>query len=43
MAATLAHEFAHAVTHDACAEMPRDVRDVAPESVADTAAHDLAA
>jgi hypothetical protein len=34
MAATLAHELAHAVTHDACAEMPRDVCDVVAESVA---------
>jgi hypothetical protein len=34
MAATLAHELAHAVTHDAYAEMPQDVRDVVAESVA---------
>jgi hypothetical protein len=35
MAATLADELAHAVTHGACDEMPRDVRDVIAESVAD--------
>ena len=34
MATTLAHELAHAVTHDACAEMPRDVCEVVAESVA---------
>jgi hypothetical protein len=34
MAATLAHELAHAVTHDACAGAPRDVCDVVAESVA---------
>ncbi|HEX6011764.1 MAG TPA: hypothetical protein VFY87_08185 [Geminicoccaceae bacterium] len=34
MAATLAHELAHAVTHDACAGMPRDVCEVVAESVA---------
>jgi hypothetical protein len=34
MAATLAHELAHAVTHDACAGMPRDVCEVIAESVA---------
>ena len=34
MAATLAHELAHAVTHDACAGMPRDVCEVIVESVA---------
>jgi hypothetical protein len=34
MAATLAHVLAHAVTHDACARMPRDVCDVVAESVA---------
>jgi predicted HD phosphohydrolase len=31
MAATLAHELAHAVTHDACTGMPRDVCDVVAE------------
>jgi hypothetical protein len=36
MAATFAHELAHAVTHDACAGMPRDVREVVAESVAYT-------
>ena len=34
MAATFAHELAHAVTHDAFAGMPRDVREVVAESVA---------
>ena len=34
MAATLAHELAHAVTHDACSGMPRDVCEVVAESVA---------
>src|SRR5215203_641096 len=34
MATTLAHELAHAVTHDACAGMPRDVCEVVAESVA---------
>jgi antirestriction protein ArdC len=34
MAATLAHELAHAVTYEACATMPRDVREVVAESVA---------
>jgi hypothetical protein len=34
MAVTLAHELAHAVTHDTCAGMPRDVREVVAESVA---------
>ena len=34
MAATLAHELAHAVTHDACAGMTRDVCEVVAESVA---------
>jgi len=34
MAATLDHKLAHAVTHDACAGMPRDVREVVAESVA---------
>jgi hypothetical protein len=34
MTATLAHELAHAVTHDATAGMPRDVREVVAESVA---------
>jgi antirestriction protein ArdC len=34
MAATLAHELAHAVTHEACAGMTRDVREVIAESVA---------
>jgi hypothetical protein len=34
MAATFAHELAHAVTHDACAGMPRDVPEVVAESVA---------
>ena len=34
MAATLAHELAHAVTYDACAGMTRDVREVVAESVA---------
>lgn len=33
MAATLAHELAHAVTHDACAGMPRHVCEVVAESV----------
>jgi hypothetical protein len=33
MAATLAHELAHAVTHDACAAMPRDACEVVAESV----------
>jgi antirestriction protein ArdC len=33
-AATLAHELAHGVTHDACAGMPRDVSEVVAESVA---------
>ena len=31
---TLAPELAHAVTHDACAEKPRDVCEVVAESVA---------
>jgi antirestriction protein ArdC len=34
MAATLAHELAHAVTYDACAQMTRDLREVVAESVA---------
>jgi predicted Zn-dependent protease len=34
MAATLAHELAHAVTHDAMTSQPRDVREVVAESVA---------
>jgi hypothetical protein len=34
MAATFAHELAHAVTHDACTGMPREVREVVAESVA---------
>ncbi|MCD6031965.1 MAG: hypothetical protein K0S78_4147, partial [Thermomicrobiales bacterium] len=34
MAATLAHELAHAVTHDACSGMPRDVREFVAASVA---------
>jgi len=34
MAATLAHELAHTVTHDACVGMPRDVCEVVAESVA---------
>ena len=34
MAATLAHELAHAVTHDACAGMLRDACEVVAESVA---------
>src|SRR3954447_13884913 len=34
MASPLAHELAHAVTHEACAGMPRDVREVVAESVA---------
>jgi hypothetical protein len=34
MAATLAHELAHAVTHDACAGMPQNVCEAAAESVA---------
>jgi antirestriction protein ArdC len=34
MAATFAHELAHAVTHDAYAEKPRDVSEVVAESVA---------
>jgi hypothetical protein len=34
MATTFARELAHAVTHDACAAMPRDVREVVAESVA---------
>jgi hypothetical protein len=34
MAASLAHELAHAVTHDACAGMTRDVCEVVAESVA---------
>jgi len=34
MAATLAHELAHAVTHEACAGMSRDIREVVAESVA---------
>jgi len=33
-AATLAHELAHAVTHEACAGMPRGVHEVVAESVA---------
>ena len=33
-ATSLAHELAHAVTHDACAGMARDVCDVVAESVA---------
>src|SRR5687767_11507882 len=36
MAATIAHELAHAVTHDACAGMPRDVCEVVAKSVAST-------
>ena len=34
MAATLDHKLAHAVTHDACAGMPRDVCELVAESVA---------
>lgn len=34
MAATLAHELAHVVTHDACAKLARDRREVVAESVA---------
>jgi len=34
MAATFAHELAHAVTHDACAGMTRDLHEVIAESVA---------
>jgi antirestriction protein ArdC len=34
MAATLAHELAHAVTHDACVEKPLDFYEVVAESVA---------
>jgi hypothetical protein len=34
MAATFARELAHAVTHDACAGMMRDVQEVIAESVA---------
>jgi antirestriction protein ArdC len=34
MAATLAHELAHAVTHEASAAMPRGTREVVAESVA---------
>ncbi|MDF3041628.1 MAG: hypothetical protein K0Q71_4334, partial [Thermomicrobiales bacterium] len=33
--ATLAHALADAVTQDACAGMPRDVREVVAESIAD--------
>ena len=34
MPATFAHELAHAVTHEACAGMPRGVHEVVAESVA---------
>lgn len=34
MAATLAHELAHAVTHEASAAMPRGAREAVTESVA---------
>jgi len=34
MVATFAHELAHAVTHDAMASQPRDIREVVAESVA---------
>jgi hypothetical protein len=34
MAASQTHEFAHAVTHEASAAMPRGVREVVAESVA---------
>ncbi len=34
LAATLAHELAHAVTHDAMTSQPRDVREVVAQSVA---------
>jgi hypothetical protein len=34
MAATLAHELVHAVTHEASAALPRGVREVVAESVA---------
>jgi hypothetical protein len=34
MAATFAHELAHAVTHDACVEKPLDFYEVVAESVA---------